>query len=191
MPLPWKSSLHVIAHLSHLMRLWYFLSSLNSFKSACVPSSVARCLIFVRTLRLCPYFMCANSEGSGEIAQMRRLTWAFTGHLCDAYHNLMSWLILCSDTETFLFAGDFSSTFKIVSRLKISSCFILRLKLPPITVMFLYLKTSIQSIQCCLQALSFTLENVRNTLLQSGFWCSFSAILYLNLQNHISTQRRL
>ena len=28
----------------------------------------ARCLIFGRTLRLLPYFMCANSEGSGETA---------------------------------------------------------------------------------------------------------------------------
>ena len=33
----------------------------------------ARCLIFGRTLRLLPYFMCANSEDSGETAQMRRL----------------------------------------------------------------------------------------------------------------------
>ena len=24
-----------------------------------------------------PYFMCANSEGSGETARMRRLAWAF------------------------------------------------------------------------------------------------------------------
>ena len=31
---------------------------------------VARCLIFDRTLRLLPYFMCVNSEGSGETAQM-------------------------------------------------------------------------------------------------------------------------
>ena len=36
-------------------------------------TSGARCLIFGRTLRLLPYFMCANSEGSGETAQMRRL----------------------------------------------------------------------------------------------------------------------
>ena len=53
-----------------------------------------RCLIFGRTLRLLPYFMCANSEGSGETARMRRLAWAFVGRLCDKYHNLMSWLIL-------------------------------------------------------------------------------------------------
>ena len=49
-------------------------------------------MIFVRTLRLLPYFMCANSEGSGETARMRRLAWAFAGRLCDKYHNLMSWL---------------------------------------------------------------------------------------------------
>ena len=37
------------------------------------PSSGARCLIFGLTLRLLPYFMCENSEGSGETVQMRRL----------------------------------------------------------------------------------------------------------------------
>ena len=36
------------------------------------------------------YFMCANSEGSCETARTRRLAWAFTGHLCDDYHNLMT-----------------------------------------------------------------------------------------------------
>ena len=40
-----------------------------------------------------PYFMCVNSKGSGETAQMRRLGWDFAGRLCDKYHNLMSWLI--------------------------------------------------------------------------------------------------
>ena len=47
------------------------------------PSSGARCLIFGRILRLLPYFMYANSEGSGETAQMRRLAWAFADRLCD------------------------------------------------------------------------------------------------------------
>ena len=37
--------------------------------------------------------MCANSEGSGETARMRRIAWAFADRLCDTYHNLMSWLI--------------------------------------------------------------------------------------------------
>ena len=53
-------------------------------------SEWARCLIFGWTLRLLPYFMCANSEGSGETARMRRLDRAFAGRLCDKYHNLMS-----------------------------------------------------------------------------------------------------
>ena len=54
---------------------------------------VARCLIFGWTLRILPYFMCANSKGSGETAWMPRLAWAFAGRLCDKYHNLMNWLI--------------------------------------------------------------------------------------------------
>ena len=58
------------------------------------PSSGARCLIFSQTLRLLPYVMCVNSEGSGETARMPRLAWAFAGRLCDKYHHLMSWLIL-------------------------------------------------------------------------------------------------
>ena len=44
--------------------------------------------------------MCANSEGSDETAQMHRLAWAFAGHLCDKYHNLMSWLIFLSEFNT-------------------------------------------------------------------------------------------
>ena len=35
------------------------------------PSSGARCSIFGQTICLLPYFMCANSEGSGETAQAR------------------------------------------------------------------------------------------------------------------------
>ena len=37
--------------------------------------------------------MCANSEGSGETAWMRRHARAFAGRLFGKYHNLMSWLI--------------------------------------------------------------------------------------------------
>ena len=37
---------------------------------------------------------CADVQArSGKTLRMRRLTWAFVGHLCDKYHNLMSWLI--------------------------------------------------------------------------------------------------
>ena len=49
--------------------------------------------MFDRILLLLSYFMCANSEGSGETARIRRLARAFAGRLCDKYHNLMSWLI--------------------------------------------------------------------------------------------------
>ena len=64
------------------------------------PSSGARCLIFGQTLRLLPYFVCVNSEGSGKTVQMRRLAWAFAGRLCDKYHNLVSWLNYYHDTGT-------------------------------------------------------------------------------------------
>ena len=37
--------------------------------------------------------MSANSEGSDESVQVCMLTWAIAVHLCDKYHNLMSWLI--------------------------------------------------------------------------------------------------
>ena len=52
-------------------------------------SSGATRLIFGQTLHLLPYFMCANSEGSGETARMRSLTRAFAVRLCDKYH--ISW----------------------------------------------------------------------------------------------------
>ena len=66
--------------LSRVLRLWYFSSSVNSFfKRACG----ARCLIFGLTLCLFLYFVCANSEGSGEKAPMCRLAWAFAVCQCD------------------------------------------------------------------------------------------------------------
>ena len=40
--------------------------------------------------------MCANSEGSGEIARMCRLAWAFAGCLYDKYH--MTWAKIGADT---------------------------------------------------------------------------------------------
>ena len=46
-------------------------------------------------LCLIPYLMCANSEGSGETAQMRSLARAFAGRLCDKYYNLILWLQQC------------------------------------------------------------------------------------------------
>ena len=79
--------------MSHLMRLWHVLSSVNSFFEWHTQlSSEARCPIFGRTLCLLLYFMCANSEGCGETARMHRLAWALAGRICGKYHNLMSWL---------------------------------------------------------------------------------------------------
>ena len=61
-------------YLSQLMRLWHFPSSVNSFfKRDRAAIQWARYLILGRILRLFPYFMYANSEGSGETARMRRL----------------------------------------------------------------------------------------------------------------------
>ena len=83
--------LNFLFALIRLMRLWLFSSSVNSLSWHVKPSSGIRCLIFGWSLRLLSYFTCANSEGSGETAHMRRLAWAFAGRLCDKYHNLMSW----------------------------------------------------------------------------------------------------
>ena len=79
---------------SHQIMALLVLRKLNSSNTHAQPSSGARCLIFGRALRLLPYSMCANSEGSGETARMHMLTLAFTGRLCDKHHNLMSWLKL-------------------------------------------------------------------------------------------------
>ena len=73
---------------SHVMRLVLFILRKTQLSNAhAQPSSGAKCLIFGRALRLLPYFMCANSEGSGETARMHRFAWAFAGRLCDKYHN--------------------------------------------------------------------------------------------------------
>ena len=85
----WISELN---HLSWLMRLWHLSSSVNSSNAQAQPSNGATRLIFGQILHLFLY-LCANSEGSGETAQMRSLTWAFAVRLRDKYHNLMSWLI--------------------------------------------------------------------------------------------------
>ena len=73
---------------SHEIIVLFILRKLYSSNAHAQPSSGARCLIFCRTLRLLPYLMCVNREGSGKTVQMRRLAWAFAGRLCDKYHNL-------------------------------------------------------------------------------------------------------
>ena len=68
-----------------------FVLRTHSSNAHAQPSSGARCLIFGRSLRLLPYFMCANSEGSGEDAQSSlSLRWS---PMWNEYHNFMSWLI--------------------------------------------------------------------------------------------------
>ena len=47
--------------------------------------------------------MCANSEGSGETARMRRLAWAFAGRLYDKYHNLTGKLKCLPPTSGIIF----------------------------------------------------------------------------------------
>ena len=98
--------------MSQLMRLMvlFVLCTSHSSNAHVQPSSGARCLIFGGTLRLLPNFMCANSEGSGETAQMRRLGWAFAGRLYDKYHNLMSWLIITL-LANFLFSASMTASF--------------------------------------------------------------------------------
>ena len=73
----------------HEIMVLLVLHKLNSSNTHAQPSSGAGYLIFGQTLPLLPYFMCANSEGSGETAWMRRLAWALAGRLCDKYH--ISW----------------------------------------------------------------------------------------------------
>ena len=80
---------NMIVNRSHLMRLWHLSPSVNSISNMHAQQSTgATRLIFGQTFRLLPYFMYANSKGSGQI----RLAWAFAVRLCDKYYNLMSWL---------------------------------------------------------------------------------------------------
>ena len=95
--------------LSHVRRLRHFSSSVNSFFKRARPMGLDVWFLGW-TLRLLPYFMCANSEGSGEAAHMHRLAWAFTGRLCDKYHNLMGWPI-CPQKDAMY---SFNATLKII-----------------------------------------------------------------------------
>ena len=70
--------------LEYTAAIWQILQYCSDNKSVCPKHQIRFCLF--------QYFMCANSEGSGETARMRRLAWAFAGRLCDKYHNLISWL---------------------------------------------------------------------------------------------------
>ena len=62
---------------SHEIMALFVLRKTHSSNGHAQPSRRARCLVFGRTLRLLPYFICANTEGSGETAQARlSLCWS-------------------------------------------------------------------------------------------------------------------
>ena len=52
-------------------------------------SSGTKDITFVPSLYLHPYFLYASSEGSGEYAHFRRLTWAFVARQSDKNQNLV------------------------------------------------------------------------------------------------------
>ena len=62
---------------------WDYGTVNSFFKRAWAAIQWAKSLLFGRTLRLLPYFMCPNWEGSGETARMHRLAWAIAGRICD------------------------------------------------------------------------------------------------------------
>ena len=85
-------------HMSHLMRLWYFLSSVNSFfKHACAVIQWGPDVWFL----VGPFVYFHNScvRIAKALARLRRC-------LCDKYHNLMSWLIYCGYSLESTHQGD-------------------------------------------------------------------------------------
>ena len=90
----------ILSHLSHLMRLWHFSSSVNSFfKRACAAIQWSKMSDFWSDTSSTSILYVCEQRNSGGTAQMRRLAWAFAGRLCDKYHNLMSWLINLFSTK--------------------------------------------------------------------------------------------
>ena len=70
----------VVTRLKWVIYLYSKISSLWRFTFIYEPAHGIMALFVLRKL---PYFMCANSEGSGKTAQMRRLAWAFAGRQFD------------------------------------------------------------------------------------------------------------
>ena len=77
------------------MRLWHFSSSVNSFfKYACAAIQWDLMCDFSQTLPLPPYFMCANSDGSGETARMRSSPEpSLVAYVISTIISFMSWLV--------------------------------------------------------------------------------------------------
>ena len=65
--------------------LWVFICALAD---PCLGYRHAFCLELPQAL----CYVSANSKGSGEIALMRRLVWAFAGRVCNKYTFFMCWL---------------------------------------------------------------------------------------------------
>ena len=68
----WKMKLEAIIKSKNeptheILALFVLHKKIHSWNTHVQPYSGARCLVFGHTLRLLPYFMCANSEGSGEL----------------------------------------------------------------------------------------------------------------------------
>ena len=70
-------------HVSHFMRLCYFMCMLShSLSMHAKLSSGARGLMFGLSLHLDPFYVCANNKGSSKIVHSCRLAWEFIVHVC-------------------------------------------------------------------------------------------------------------
>ena len=58
------------------------------------------------------YFQTSCVRTVKALARLRRLTWAFAGHLCDKYHNLMSWLNHLHRVNKLIMADNICETLK-------------------------------------------------------------------------------
>ena len=149
--------------MSQLMRLWHLSPSVYSiFKHACTAIQWDYTSDFWSDPLLCllPYFMCANSEGSGETARMQSLAWAFAVRLCDSYHNLMSWLKSLDVSHVFLEHGWHQYNVKTNSLIK--TRFMVRCCLWCVDMKLLqpnYIKETID-VKCCV-FLSFSVFPIR------------------------------
>ena len=84
---------HDEAHLSHLMRLLHFSSSLNSFfKRMCAA---------IQWCSMSDFWSDPSSTSTIHVCEQERPWRDCTDRLCDKYHNLMSWLIyICGSSCT-------------------------------------------------------------------------------------------
>ena len=87
------TSLHSIDQLSHLMRLWYFSSSINTFfKCPCAAIQWGTCLIFGWTLHLLPYLCVRTAKALARLCGCAGSLEPSLVAYVIKYHNLRSWL---------------------------------------------------------------------------------------------------